>query len=166
MCRNTYTGDSLSNTWIIRCRLDPSDNSLEAIDRYEESILFKTEACQGICEYAPNKMVMYGRPTHLFIVHNWQVIRKVQDADQKNQNKYAIDVMPGFDEQTFPFLVCSGESSFNIFSVKEDYMEPLVNAATSVMHAQTAFFFDQDKTGITMHFSTTRANDENRTLQN
>ena len=62
--------------------------------------------------------------------------------------------------------MCSGESSFNIFSVNDDYMEPLVNAATSVMHAQTAFFFEQTNGGLTMHFTTTRTNDENRTLQN
>ena len=45
-------------------------------------------------------------------------------------------------------------------------MEPLVNAATSVMHAQTAFFFENTNGGLTMHFTTTRTNDENRTLQN
>ena len=82
----------------------------------------------------------------------------------KNQNKYSIEPIPGFDIEKFPFLVCSGESSFNLFSVKDYYMELLVNAATSAMHAQTAFFFDKENGSLTMHFTTTRANDENQTL--
>lgn len=134
------------------------------VDKKEESIMFRSEACQGICEYAPNRMAIYARPAHLFIVHDWQVIRRIEDADAKNQNKYAIERMPGFDDVTFPFLVCSGESSFNLFSIKDYYMEPLVNAATSAMHAQTAFFFDKENGSLTMHFTTTRANDENQTL--
>ena len=109
-------------------------------------------------------MAVYGRPAHIFIIHEWQVIRKLDDFDTKNQNKYAIDLMPGFNLKDFPFLVCSGDSSFNLFSVTDSYMEPLVNAATSVMHAQTAFFFEKSSSGITMHFTTTRINDENRTL--
>ena len=129
--------------------------------------MFRSEACQGICEYLPNKMAIYARPAHLFIVENWQVMRRIEDPDAKNVHKYAIAVMPDFDLVKFPFLVCSGESSFNLFSVKDYYMEPLVNAATSAMHAQTAFFFEKDNGhGITMHFTTTRSNDENKTLQN
>ena len=94
-------------------------------------------------------------------------MRRIEDSDAKNVHKYAIAVMPDFDPVKFPFLVCSGESSFNLFSVKDYYMEPLVNAATSAMHAQTAFFFEKDNGhGITMHFTTTRSNDENKTLQN
>ena len=71
MCKNWYYGNSLSNTWVMRCKLNQHDLWLEDVDKALESIMFRTEACQGICEYAPNKMAMYGRPAHLFIVHDW-----------------------------------------------------------------------------------------------
>ena len=119
-----------------------------------------------MCEYAPGKIAVYARPSHLFIVHDWQVMRRLDDSDAKNQNKYSIEPMPGFDLVKFPFLVCSGEGSFNLFSVKAQYMEPLVNAPTSARLAQTAFFFDKEMGGaLTMHFTTTRGNEENQNLQ-
>ena len=165
MCRHWYKGNASSNTWVMRCEINQETLELMDVDKKEESILLKNEACQAICEFAPNKMAIYARPAHLFIVHDWEVVRRIEDSDMKNQNKYSIEPIPGFDIEKFPFLVCSGESSFNLFSVKDYYMELLVNAATSAMHAQTAFFFDKEKGGaLTMHFTTTRANDENKTL--
>ena len=115
----------------MRVELNQDCLQLIDVDKKHESILFKNEACQAICEYAPGKMAVYARPSHLFIVHDWKVIRCLYDSDSKNQNKYSIEPMPGFDIIKFPFLVCFGEGSFNLFSVKAEYMEPLVNAATS-----------------------------------
>ena len=45
-------------------------------------------------------------------------------------------------EQKFPFLVMSGESTFNILNVSNGHMEPLISAASSAKDAQTAFFFE------------------------
>ena len=112
-------------------------------------------------------MCFYGRQEHLFIVHNWKVVRRINDVDQKNINKYSINMFPGFDAEDFPFLVCSGESSFNIVNVKTGHMEVLIRAATSVLHAQTSCFFTTDQDGThTMHFATTRTTEENMTRQN
>ena len=105
---------------------------LTATDIENESMLFKNESCLAICEYAPNKMVIYGRVVHLFIIHDWEFVMKIEDDDFKNTNKYFINPIQNFDEKTFPFLVMSGESSFNILNVQDGHMEPLINAATSV----------------------------------
>ena len=88
------------NTWVIRLAIQESqeDIKFEAINLYEESMLFKNEACHAVCEYAPNKLVIYGSPTHLFIVHNWQLVMKVEDDDIKNKDKYFISMIPGFNE--------------------------------------------------------------------
>ena len=66
-------------------------------------------------------------------------------------------MIPNFHEKTFPFLIMSGESSFNILNVMDGHFEPLINAATSVKHAQTAFFFTQEGHNLSMHFTTTRS---------
>ena len=53
----------------------------------------------------------------------------------------------------------SGKSSFNILNVKDGTTEPIINAATSVNYAQTAFFFFQDNENpdqFEMHFTSTR----------
>ena len=109
-------------------------------------MVFKNEACVAVCEYASNKMVFYATPTHLFIVHNWKVIMTVKDEVEKNTHKQFISPLPKFHEENFPFLLLSGESSFNILNVQSGYMEPLVSAITSVKEAQTAFFFEVEQT--------------------
>ena len=116
--------------------------TLAALALDSESIVFKHEACHSVCEYLPNKMVIYGQPTHLFIVHNWKVLNKIEDDDSKNIDKHFICPIPNFHEKEFPFLVMSGESSFNILNVKDGHIEPLIMAASSVKNAQTAFFFE------------------------
>ena len=100
-----------------------------------ESILFKVEAIQGVCEFAKNQFVFYGRQEHLFIVKDWKVVKRINDSDSKNINKYSINMFHGFDINNFPFIVTSGESTFNILNVKTGHMEVLVKAATSVLHA-------------------------------
>ena len=64
---------------------DPKNKKrLIDVDKKEESILLKNEACQSICEYAPGKMAVYARPSHLFIIHDWKVMRRIDDSDAKN----------------------------------------------------------------------------------
>ena len=70
----------------------------------------------------------------------------------------------GFDLEEFPFVVASGESTFNIVNVKTGHMEVLIKAATSVLHSQTSVFFVPEDDGtVSMHFSTTRTTEENMT---
>ena len=166
MCDNHYQGNTMQNTWCMRWHIKP-DCTIHPVDAKKQSIHFKVEAIQGFTEFAPNKMCFYGRQEHLFIVHDWKVVRRINDPDQKNINKYSLNPFPGFDLDSMPFLVSSGESTFNLINVNTGHMEVLINAATSVLHAQTSCFFTTDSDGThTMHFATTRTTEENMTRQN
>ena len=123
----------MQNTWCMRWHIKP-DNTVHPVDSKNESIHFKVEAVQGFLEYAPKKMVFYGRQEHIFLVHNWQVTRRINDPDTKNINKYTYYLFPEFDEEDFPFIVSSGESTMNIVNVKTGWMGVLIKAATSVLH--------------------------------
>ena len=81
------------------------------------------------------KMIFYGRQEHLFIVHDWKVVLRIDDPDASNINKYSITPFAGFDLAKFPFVVTSGESSLNIVNVKTGWMGVLISAATSTLHA-------------------------------
>ena len=111
---NIYEGNTMQNTWCMRWKYDANDLSVGPVDMKKESILFKTEAIQGVCEYAEDHFMFYGRQEHLFLVKNWKVIRRINDFDTKNINKYSLNPFPGFDLEKFPFIVSSGESTFNI----------------------------------------------------
>ena len=162
-----YQGNTMQNTWCMRWNFDGDRMKIAPANMKTQSILFKVEAIQGVCEYAKNEFVFYGRQEHLFIVKNWEVSRRINDNDSKNINKYSINMFHGFDLNDFPFIVTSGESTFNIVNVKTGHMEVLVKAATSVLHAQTSVFFVPEENGtVSMHFATTRTTEENMTQQN
>jgi len=126
LCDNVHNGDGMQNTWCMRWKLQENDCSVEPVDSKKEAIWFKKEAIQGICEYSPNKFCFYGRQAHLLIVEDWKVMRKIDDPNPGNINKYCFMVFPGFDLKTFPFIVSSGESSFNLVNVSTGHMEVLV----------------------------------------
>ena len=60
---------------------------------------------------------------------------RIEDQDFKNINKYFIETMPGFDEETFPFVVLSGAGSYNIINANDGSMSPLISAASNTRHA-------------------------------
>ena len=162
---NQYQGKTMQNTWVMRWKIE-SDCSIKPVESKAESIHFNKEAIQGALEYAPKKMILFARQEHLFIVHNWRVVMLIKDPDIRNISKYSITPFLGFNEETFPFVVTSGESSINIVNVKTMTMDVLVKCATSVLHAQTSVFFDKDEEGVTtMHFAHT-ANEDGITRQN
>ena len=102
-------------------------------------------------------MVVYGQPSHnLFLLTDWQVILTVKDPFYKNINKNYIAALPGFDIQEFPFLLMSGDRSFNLLNVQNGHIEPFINAPNSVKDCQQAFCFTESKKGNrVLHFSTT-----------
>ena len=64
----------------------------------------------------------------LLILHNWKVIKQIVDKQAGNLDKFWIDKLPGFDLDTFPFLVCSGRETFNLINVTKGKMYPLIQA--------------------------------------
>ena len=162
-----YQGNTMQNTWCMRWKFDAAKLKVGPCDMKTQSLLFKTEAIQGACEYAKNQFIFYGRQEHLFLVKDWEVTRRINDPDSKNINKYSLSPLEGFDLDTFPFVVTSGESTFNLVNVRTGHMEVLIKAATSVLHAQTAIFYVQEGDGpVSAHFATTRTTEENKTQQN
>ena len=53
------------------------------------------------------------------ILHDWQVVNLIVEPVFGNTLKYWIEPLPGFNEDTFPFVVISGWESFNLINVNE-----------------------------------------------
>ena len=73
-----------------------------------KAIYLKNELCQALFEFAPNQMILYAHLVHMFIIRNFKVTRKIDDPNMSNSYKFSFNVFPGFDEETFPFVVASG----------------------------------------------------------
>ena len=61
-------------------------------------------------------------PADMLLIHDWKVVRIIQDQNPGNKDKCWISPIPGFDEETLPFLVCSGSQSFNLINVKTGFL--------------------------------------------
>ena len=95
--------------------------SLQDIDRKKEAILVKNQAIVSVYEYAPTKLVAYCFNSCILIIENWEITKQIDDRDEKNTNKLSIAPVLGFDEVTFPFIILTGQSSFNILNVKDEH---------------------------------------------
>ena len=98
----------------------------------------------------------------LLIIQDWKVISQIIDPEYSNTQKYWIEALPGFDENEFPFVVCSGWLTFNIINVRDMVMEPLIDPFgknKKAMSQEGAFFIEQDF-GFNMYFDTSTITDD------
>ena len=66
----------------------------------------------------------------LMIIHNWKVIKIIEEPQVGNIQKYWMSPFPGFNLNDFPFVCLSGFESFNILNVNTGSMQILVNTPT------------------------------------
>ena len=75
---NKYDGHLFENEnwegdkhWIVRLKLDESQENLEIYNKDTESINFVNELPMYLLEYDHNKLFVACLPTHMFLVINW-----------------------------------------------------------------------------------------------
>ena len=105
-------------TWLTRCVLTDG-RKLECLDVQNNSIIIKNTSASQALEFAENKILVTVQDgTHILLIANWEVITVIKDPSNGNWQKYWIQKMPGFDEETFPFCITQGAQSFNLINVK------------------------------------------------
>ena len=63
----------------------------------------------AILEYAPEHLIMTIRPSDLLIVADWEVKQIIESIHLSNNQKFLLMLFPGFNEESFPFVICSGK---------------------------------------------------------
>ena len=84
----------------------------------------------------------------------------VTDPEQRSMGYF--EKLPGFDLETFPFVVASSTKGINLVNVKESYCEPLILCEQTTTDGQRAFFFTRESYGMSMHFTISRALDNRK----
>ena len=99
-------------------------------------------------------MIIFVQSRDLMILHDWQVVKVILEPVFGNTLKYWIETLPGFNEENFPFVICSGWESFNLINVNEMTMQEFVNpfGKFNMRMAQEAAIFIKEKSGFSMHF--------------
>jgi len=117
-------------------------------------MLLKNEKVESICEFAINRLVLGIFPRDLIVTQNWQVAHIIKDQNLANSLKHWISPLPGFDKDSFPFLLCSGRKSFNLVNVKNRSMQVLIDSPAVHHNGQTAAFFKaESKNGFSINFA-------------
>ena len=58
----------------------------------------------------------------MLLMKVWEVMCRTNDPDSRNINKCSLISLEGYDLDMFPFVVTSGESTFNLVNVRIGYM--------------------------------------------
>ena len=98
---------------------DPMDG-LDPLNKETESMVFAHELPMAIIEYAKNKLFITGTPTHMYLVDNWEgeSVTVIVDNHPANTFKTQTYLLPGFNEETFPFVAVSGKKYMLFVNVK------------------------------------------------
>ena len=97
--------------------------------------------------------------TDLLIVHDWKLVKIIKEITPGNFNKHWILPLPKFNEESFPFLVCSGRGTFTLINLHDFRIEILIKVPCMSVSPQQAFFFKLEEFGFAMHFTTIELND-------
>ena len=64
-------------------------------------------------------MLVSVHPTDILLVQDWKMVKRIKDPNTHNKEKDWLALIPGFDENDFPFVITSGFETFNIVNIKE-----------------------------------------------
>ena len=67
------------------------------------------------------------------LIKDWKVTSCFKDPDTENIGKWSIAPIPGYNEETLPFFVCSGSKNYSLVNIKTKKMQPLVLAPAALM---------------------------------
>ena len=84
--KNFYEGsrNEKSATWLVKACLNNQNHEIQLIDPALNSLFLDKEEVHGILEYAANKIILFAFPKDLLIVHDYQVVKRIQESNVGN----------------------------------------------------------------------------------
>ena len=104
-------------------------------------MLLKGEDVYSMLEFGRNQMLISVQLTDMLIVNNWKVMFRITDSNPGNFQKCWLAPLPGFNFESFPFIVASGHETINLINVKEYSIQPLIQSSSRNVRSQQAAFF-------------------------
>ena len=116
----------------MKCSIDQQQLIFKCEDYSTNSIVLYTEHTTSVCEYAPNSLLAYSADVSqvLLIIHDWKVLHVIADVEPGNTNKFWLEPLPGFDADSFPLILTSGNETYNLVNVREARMYQLVQGSS------------------------------------
>ena len=125
LCDNSYEGANEFVSCIMRWKLN--DETAQPVEIRKESLFLSKESIIDICEFAKDKLIASTEQNHLLIAHDWKFIRKISDPEVSNTFKFSFTPFLGYDPESFPFILISGENHFSVINTETGSLDPLLN---------------------------------------
>ena len=106
-------------------------------------MLIKNESVNAICAFPPDGMILSVNPLDLIVTRDWKVTHYISDPDSGNDMKRWQAILPFFDFNECPFVVSSGEASYNLINVKSGKMQVLASGSADNWSGQQAVCFSR-----------------------
>ena len=148
-----YNGVNKQDTvsLLLRCEIDINQDSMLNAEPQNNAILLKNERVNTALEYAEKKLICAVADVELLIIVDWKNIQTLKDP-QLNNIKTCLQLLPGFNVDQFPFILCNGGESINLINVRDNQIQTLIKSGCETQHH--AFFFLPEKFGFGLHFCT------------
>ena len=103
----------------MKCRISFSKLKFSCEPAKVNSMLLMNENVYAVHEFAKDKIIIYSNNSDLLLVaHEWIVIHEISDSEIRNSLKHWLRPLPGFNADTFPLMLCSGNESYSLINVK------------------------------------------------
>ena len=113
-------------SWVVRCYMNQGPKIELDRNPEEDSIRIQKEIVDNCLEYAPKEMLIYIKPKDVLLAKNGEVTKRIEEEDVGNGQKFWFSPLPGFDKNTFPFIISSGWEMYKIINVKTGDLKPFI----------------------------------------
>ena len=88
------TGSVGALYWIMRLMVNEEGTDVITYNELNESMLYKDEFPNFPLEYSPNKLLVTGSDTHMYLVDDWSNVRLIPGTDPLDINKFHAFTIP------------------------------------------------------------------------
>ena len=102
---------------MLRLKVNKEGTGFFIYNAANESIIVEDEFPVYPYEFAKNKLLVTGFPTHMYLIIDWSAVKCILDSNTANIHKTFAFPMPQFDETTFPFIFVVGSQHISIINI-------------------------------------------------
>lgn len=124
---------------VVKMKLNLQANTLERTDK---AVFLKDEAVIEVCEYSPDNLIISALYTqNLIKCEGLEKFTDIQAPKTVNDQKLSIQLMPGFNVETYPMFVVTGKSEIWLGNINNCKMESLVLGSSQPFFSQDGVVF-------------------------
>ena len=165
MVEGKYKEEVEQDSMIIRCKFDSTTGKF-VYDYKATACYIQHEAVQSLGAFPPDGWLVGVQPKDMLIIRNYKLVYKddiikpenkigyVFDPINNNKLKYWQEPLPFFDIDEYPFVMTSGNVSYNSINIVTGQLQAIAYGTSEAGHGQQPFCFMEEDEAWGLHFVT------------